>query len=112
MFEGKAPLALDSRNSANGEMPEEALCELKWSDLVARLSAARELRAELALSDESMLASFDAESARHIASHHEGPRADNDKHDVNPDDLGNGKGHAAIHQSRADRDPMATRGTT
>lgn len=112
MFEGKLPLAPDSRNSATGQVPEEALCELSWSDLVARLSAARELRAELAASDETMLASFDADSARHLACQHDGLRPDNSEYDVNPDDLGNGKGRAAKDQSRADRDTPATRGTT
>lgn len=110
MFEGKLPLAPESRDSATGEMPEEVLCELRWSDLVARLSAARELRAELAASDETMLASFDADSARHLASHHEGLHDDNNEPDVNPDDSGNRKGQAAINQIRADHDKPATRG--
>ena len=112
MFEGKPLQAPDSRNSATGDTPEDRLCELHWGDLVARLSAARELRAELAASDAGALASFDACSARHLASQHESYRADKDERDVNPDDLGNGKWPAAEHEARADRETPATRGNT
>jgi len=112
MFEGKPIHSGDSRISAAGDMPEETLCELKWTDLVARLSAARELRAELAATDECVLASFDAESARHLASQHECYRNRDSERDVNPDDLGNGKGHTAERGSRADRETPATRGNT
>jgi hypothetical protein len=112
MFEGKPISASESRKSTQGEAEENALCELSWADLVARLSAARELRAELAESDEGTLASFDAESARHLASQHDGFRIRDSQRDVNPDDLGNGKGHAAIQQERADRETTATRGNT
>ena len=112
MFEGKPIPAPDSRISAADETVESTLCELSWADLTARLSAARELRAELAQSDEAVLASFNAHSARHIASQHEGFRHDNGQREVNPDDLGNGKGHAAEHEPRADRETPATRGNT
>jgi len=112
MFEGKLPSAPDSRNSAAGDMPEDVLCELQWGDLVARLAAARELRAELAASAAGALASFDADSARHLASQHEGFRTGNEERDVNPDDLGNGKWPAAEHQERADRETPAIRGNT
>lgn len=112
MFEGKLPPTPDSRDPAAPQLAEENLCEMNWSDLVARLSAARELRAELANSDEAVLASFDAESARHIASQHECCRRDDSERDVNPDDLGNGKGQAAEHASGADRKTPATRGNT
>ncbi len=110
MFEGKPLQAPDSRNSATGNPPEGSLCELRWSDLVARLSAARELRAELAMNDAGTLASFDAESARHLASQHESFRIGDDERDVNPDDLGNGKWPAAEEEPRADRETPATRG--
>ena len=112
MFEGKLPQTSDSRESAALTPPQDVLCEMKWSELVARLSAARELRAELAHTDESVLASFDAESARHIASQHESCLRERGERDVNPDDLGNGKGHAAEGAPRADRETPATRGNT
>ncbi|WP_338242108.1 hypothetical protein [Aurantiacibacter hainanensis] len=112
MFEGKLPPTHDSRDSAAGRLVDEDLCEMSWGDLVARLSAARELRAELAESDEATLASFDAESARHIASQHETSRRTHDEPDVNHDGLGNGKRRAAERNSRADRETPATRGNT
>jgi len=112
MFEGKPVPAPESRHFTQGEAEENRLCELSWADLVARLAAARELRAELAETDESTLASFDAESARHLASQHDGFRSGESERDVNPDDLGNGKGHAAIKQERADRETTAPRGNT
>ncbi|MWV26280.1 hypothetical protein [Aurantiacibacter rhizosphaerae] len=120
MFEGNIPEALDSRNSATGEMPEDTLCELQWADLVARLTAARELRAELAACGSSVLASFDADSARHLASQHECHLQGENEPVVNPDDLANRKGHAAQHSPHADRDvdcdndcdTRATRGNT
>ena len=85
MFEGKLPKPAEAL--ALGEAQDgEVLRPLSWSDLVARLSQARDLRASLdgapAVSD----ASFDAGSARRIAAHHNG------KHSVNLDVLGNGKG--------------------
>ena len=67
MFEGNPIPAPDSRSSAAGDSAEN-LCELNWADLTARLAAARELRAELAMTADCVLASFDAESARHLAS--------------------------------------------
>ncbi|WP_120076289.1 hypothetical protein [Aurantiacibacter odishensis] len=112
MFEGKPIPAPDSRISAVDETVESTLCELSWADLTARLSAARELRAELAHSDEAVLASFNAHSARHLASQHDGFRDEHDQRDVNPDDLGNGKGQAAEHGTRAARETSATRGNT
>ncbi len=112
MFEGKYIQASDSRDSAEAGATEKTLCELHWSDLVARLTAARELRAELVVSNEKTLASFDAESARHLASHHDCQLHGDYQPDVNPDDLANGKGHTPECGERTDRDPSATRGNT
>ncbi|MGB3794936.1 MAG: hypothetical protein WA957_01370 [Alteraurantiacibacter sp.] len=112
MFEGKITTAPDSRNRATGQIPQEELCELRWPDLVAKLTAARELRAELAASDSTTLASFNAESARHLASQHECLLHDDDELDVNPDNLGNGKGPVSKREQRADRETSATRGNT
>ena len=85
MFEGKPPATADAYRL---EEPQEgeSLRPLSWSDLVARLSQARDLRASLEGAPVASDASFDAGSARRIAAHHNG------KHGVNLDDLGNGKG--------------------
>lgn len=94
MFEGKPPLSGESRPL--GERDGEALRPLSWGDLVARLSAARELRAAYRAGDGGPIdsgarsgASFDAGSARRIAAHHNGKDA------VNLDSSGNGKGPAS-----------------
>lgn len=112
MLEGKPIHPSDSRNSAADTQSDERLCELDWANLVARLCAARELRAELAAHHEMALASFDAESARHLASQIGGYRNGEDERDVNPDDLANGKGRAAEGEAHAHRDTPATRGNT
>ena len=82
MFEGKPP---SSAEALPLEEPQqgESLRPLSWSDLVARLSAARALRESI---EGGAAASFDASSARCIAAHHNG------KHIVNPEDSGSGKG--------------------
>lgn len=85
MFEGKPPLPGESRPL--GER-DEALRPLSWSDLVARLSAARDLRASFAPGEGGKIdsaASFDAGCARRIAAHHVG------KDSVNLDNSGNRK---------------------
>ncbi|KLE34367.1 hypothetical protein [Aurantiacibacter luteus] len=94
MFEGKPPVPPLANGTHTGDSSGAELCALTWSDLVARLAAARDLRREMAANDESGAASFDASSALHIA--HIGDR---DTHTagrghqllVNPDDLANGK---------------------
>ena len=96
MFEGKPP---SSAEALPLEEPQEgeSLRPLSWSDLVARLTAARALRESI---EGGAAASFDASSARCIAAHHNG------KHIVNPEDSGSGKGpegnadvamHGAVH---------------
>ncbi len=95
MFEGKppkAPLAPDF-GPAGGDAG--MLREMTWSDLRARLDAARDLREALHQVEEEHLASFDASSARHIAALAQG------KHSVNPDDLANGKGHGCMDAARS-----------
>lgn len=94
MFEGKPPHPRDAR-ALDGEPRDiDALRPLSWSDLVARLSAARDLRSPCA-PGEGGEASFDAGSARRIAAHHNG------KHDVNLDASGNGKGPAGTASGAA-----------
>src|SRR6187397_1784636 len=88
MFEGKPPRPRDAR-ALDEEQPDfETLRPLNWGDLVARFSAALEMRSSGDEADECGEASFDAGFARRIAAHHNG------KHDVNPDISGNGKGLA------------------
>lgn len=112
MFEGKIPIAPDSRSSAEESLADEGLCELKWGELVARLSAARELRMELAATDQMTLASFDADSARHLAWQHASTQQDGSQRVVNRDDLGNGKGSAPERAARTACGKPATRGNT
>ena len=87
MFEGKPPRPKDAR-ALDAQRIEIALRPLSWGDLVARLSAARDLRSSDEAPNQGGEASFDAGSARRIAAHHNG------KHDVNPDVSANGKGPA------------------
>ena len=89
MFEGKLPIAAEAL--PYGEPQDgDALRLLSWADLVARLSAARELRASFAGRPAGSDASFDAGSARRIAAHHNG------KHGVNLEDSSYGKGPDGI----------------
>ena len=87
MFEGKPPRPSDAR-ALDAQRDLDALRPLSWGDLVARLSAARDLRSSDEAPNQGGEASFDAGSARRIAAHHNG------KHDVNPDVSANGKGPA------------------
>src|SRR5688572_20696903 len=73
MFEGKLP-RVDEAIPFEDPSESDVLRTLSWSDLVARLSAARALRASLAGRSD---ASFDAGSARCIAAHHNGKQAVN-----------------------------------
>ncbi len=86
MFEGKPPFSGEARPLTEGERDSEALRPLSWTDLVRRLSAARELRASLGPVEDGGEGSFDAGCARRIAAHHNGKPA------VNLDDSTNGKG--------------------
>ena len=76
MFEGKPPRTDDALPL---EEPQDgdSLRPLSWGDLVARLEAARGLRASFVGSPGAADASFDADSARCVAAHHNG------KHSVN-----------------------------
>jgi hypothetical protein len=94
MFEGKPPRPGDARALDDEQRDIDALRPLSWSDLVARFSAARDLRSYDG-PDDGGEASFDAGSARRIAAHHNG------KLDVNLDVSGNGKGHAGTADDAA-----------
>jgi hypothetical protein len=87
MFEAKPPATSQPAADSSESAP---LREMTWSDLRARLDAVRDLRHVLSAKGVDQMASFDAQSARHIAA-----LAD-DKHAVNPQDLANGKGSGHI----------------
>ena len=97
MFENKPPNA-DSAQPLDGGVA--GLRSLSWHDLVARFDAVRELRAELGAGETRGDASFDPDSARHIAELAEGKR------DINFDDLANGK--AADGMGRENKDGAAS----
>jgi hypothetical protein len=100
MYEGKFSRTGGAYPLDPAESGPEELRAVSWSDLVARLEAARELRHELAGGEAGGDASFDPDSARHIAALGDG------KLDVNLDDLVNGK--AAGANSRLDNDGTAS----
>jgi hypothetical protein len=75
------------------EVVQEGLRAVRWSDLVARFDAVRELRAGLDVGETAGDASFDPDSARHIAEIGVG------KQDINFDDLANGKAVGVISRS-------------
>ena len=93
MFEGKPPSAGGEFQPGLASGEQRDLRLVSWPDLVARLEAARELRTGLGAGEASGDASFDPESARHIAALSEA------KPDVNFDHLGNGKSAAGIGRS-------------
>jgi len=99
MFEGKPP----APGKATPLELEGELRPVSWSDLVARLDAARGLRAGTGVRHPDKDASFDPGSARHIAAHADG------KPGVNLDALADGKADGGIsrpHDKRAaDDDP-------
>jgi hypothetical protein len=78
------------------DLPEagpEGLRAVKWSDLVAKFDAIHDLRTELGAGETAGGASFDPDSARHIAEIGVG------KQDINFDDLANGKSAGGISRS-------------
>jgi hypothetical protein len=96
MFEGKPPRPGEICPLSDSERGGEMLRPLSWNDLVARLSAARELRASLAPDHGGGEGSFDAGSARRIAAHHNG------KPGVNLEDSSNGKTMAGTANGAVD----------
>jgi hypothetical protein len=85
MFEGKLPRAAAAQPLDKASADQGRLRPVTWSDLVARFDAVRELRTELGVGEVAGGASFDPDSARHIAE-----LADS-KPGINLDDLANGK---------------------
>ena len=80
-----------------------SLRPVRWSDLVAKLDAARDLRASLLAHECDGEASFDPGCAQHIAALCEGKRG------INLDDLANGKAAGGIsglgNEGTAGEDP-------
>lgn len=109
MFEGKPPVPPSASGSKRGDSARDELSVMSWSDLTAKLAAARDLRGELAESDAIRFASFDPEGAAHIASHQE-KFPEESKPNVNPDALVNRKGTGGNVVGRDVNDDPAIRG--
>lgn len=86
MFEAKPPRPEAARPLPAEPWEDDALRQLTWADLVARLSATRGAYPAAGDVEDGCEASFDASCARRIAAHHHG------KHPVNSDSSTNGKG--------------------
>jgi hypothetical protein len=99
MFEGKLPNVGGAKPFDRPGSAQDSLRAVSGSDLVVRLEAARELRAELGRG-ETAGASFDPDSARHIA------ELAGDKQGINFDDLANGK--AAGGKARSNNNGAAS----
>lgn len=109
MFEPKNPFAPENTAQADDSGAQAGLRPVSWSELNARLAAARELRIAFGEGDAGDAASFDAEIAKHVAHLHELPEAEG-KNRINPDHSTNGKCTAGNTSLRdKDRRP-ATRG--
>ena len=89
MFEAKP---LNAAPYATSEMQDSgrSLHPVRWPDLVAKLDAARDLRASLLADVHEGEASFDPHCAQHIAALCEGKRG------INLDDLVDGKDTGGI----------------
>jgi hypothetical protein len=102
MFEAK-PFDAGAFTPFESDDAGHRLRPVNWSDLVARLDAARDLRASLLSHDGEGEASFDPGSAQHIAALCECKRG------INLADLVNGKADEAIsgatNESAAGNDP-------
>jgi hypothetical protein len=97
MLEGKLPGAGHVQAFDPLAGGPDRLRPVSWSDLVAKFDAVRELRAALGSGEAGGDASFDPDSARHIAELAES------KHDINFDDLANGKGAGDMDRVYPDR---------
>lgn len=93
MYEGKLTSVGPAQPLDRTGGAPDPLRPVSWSDLVAKLEAARELRAELGAGESGGDGSFDPDSARHIAALGEG------KQDINLDVLANGKAAGGISRS-------------
>ena len=112
MFEGKLPIPGEAR-ARHAPFADEELHALSWSDLVARLAAARDLREVLrhapVIPAATPAASFDPDSAQHLAQLHD-PAADSSKPAVNPEPSADGKTTWAKDAMRTERTRPVSRG--
>ena len=115
MFEGKPPSAYEARKTDNGTNPVEPLHTLSWSDLVAKLEAARDLRVALAQGRKAATrideASFDPHCAHHLAEQQEHFPSNNEL-SVNPLDSGNRKDNGGIEGLNKNANDRLFRGRT
>ncbi len=87
--------------------PGEALRAFEWSELTARLNAARDLRLLLRIENQAPIEAFAASFGDAAASYF--ALLDDDQPDVNPDALGQLKGQGAmVETSDANRPDSAT----
>ncbi|MEN7537454.1 hypothetical protein [Aurantiacibacter flavus] len=107
MFEPKNPFAPE--NTAHASKEQADLRPVSWSELNARLAAAREFRLAFGEDDRGEAASFDAEVARQVAHLHESPEPDG-KNRVNPDHSTDGKRTDGNTAPRQENWRPATRG--
>ncbi len=112
MFEGKPPfstIAPESDAHLPGQYGDEQLLAFSWHDLLAKLNAARDLRAVLAHVPETARASFDAIAAQHLTARTD--RQDiSGKQAVNPVVSANSKDDGATEDTCADGARSAIRG--
>ncbi|WP_137680425.1 hypothetical protein [Aurantiacibacter suaedae] len=111
MFEPNTPFVPENAAPASEDESQAGLRRVSWSELNARLAAARELRIALGgrEDDAGDAASFDAEVARHVAHLHE-PPGQHGKNRVNPDHSTNGKRGDGKSGARQEDWRPATRG--
>jgi hypothetical protein len=95
MFEGNLSSVVAGQTGDVG-----ALRAVAWSELAAKLAAARDLRGVFAASRRGSLASFAPHAARALALRE--VETDRGKQSINPDALGHGKGPRAISIAAAD----------
>ncbi|WP_133303991.1 hypothetical protein [Aurantiacibacter aquimixticola] len=114
MFEGKPIRPQGSGRDLATDSVDGELCAVDWSQLKAKLAAARDLRAEFDPSDENGMASFDPDSAQQIALQHDRDPSEGalneGKRGINPDALADGKGPRRNNGQRADSGDWANRG--
>ena len=106
MFEAKPPVP-GAAPGRHGPLADEELHALAWSELVARLAAARDLRAALAYAPPPGGASFDAGCAGHLAD----LATHNSKPGVNPEPSADGKSAWGKDGLHAECDRPDTRGS-
>ena len=111
MFEGKPPILPLGGQASSGDSSADELCALSWSDLKAKLAAARDLREVIVEDENGAIASFDADSARRLAAISDRPE-DDGKRPVNPHGLGNSKANGRMDVAPAAPSEPDARGST